>query len=86
MTIVSVTFAHHKRKFRNSLRPVLAMLHSKKDKMENVEWELLVKKSIHDVKLNPTEYLGHDLPDNKLVADALSEIEDEFLKDVRTFR
>ena len=62
------------------------MLHSKKDKMEDGEWELLVKKAIHDVKLNPTEYLGQDLPGNAIIADALAEIEDEFLKDVRTFR
>ena len=86
MTIVSSVFARHKRKFRNNLRPVFAMLKSKKDKMRDQEWELLVKKTIHDINLNPTEYLGQDLPSSTLIADTLAEIEDEFLKDVRTFR
>jgi hypothetical protein len=62
------------------------MLQAKKDHMSDVEWELLVKRTIHNVNLNPSEYLGNDLPANTLIADVLSAIEDEFLKDVRTFR
>jgi hypothetical protein len=62
------------------------MLQAKKDNLPEVEWELLVKRTIHNVSLNPIEYLGHDLPANTLVADILSAIEDDFLKDVKTFR
>jgi hypothetical protein len=84
--VVASTFTRHKRKFRNKLQPVFAMLKSKKSTMNDVDWELLVKKTIHGVNLNPTEYLGHDLPADTLVADVLAEIESEFLRDVRTFR
>jgi len=83
---VSVIFVRYKRKFRNNLRPVLAMLQAKKGRMPDVEWVLLVKKTIHNAYLNPTEYLGPDLPTNTLIADVLSAIEDEFLKDVKTYR
>jgi hypothetical protein len=65
---------------------MFAMLQAKKGNMANVEWELLVKKTIHNVNLNPTEYLGQDLPDHSLIADVLSAIEDEFLKELKTFR
>ena len=84
--VVSTAFARHKRKFRNKLQPVFAMLKSKKSMMSDMEWELLVRKTIHGVNLNPTEYLGQDLPGNTLIADVLAEIEGEFLRDVRTFR
>ena len=83
---MSVAFVRYKRKFRNNLRPVFAMLQAKKGKMPDVEWVLLVKRTIHNVNLNPTEYLGHDLPTHTLIADVLSAIEDEFLKDVKTYR
>jgi hypothetical protein len=84
--VVSITFTQYKRIFRNNLRPVFAMLQSKRNKLSDLEWELLVRKTIRDVNLNPVEYLGQDLPSNTLVADVLAEIEVEFLKDVRTFR
>lgn len=83
---MSVAFVRYKRKFRNDLRPVFAMLQARKNQMPDVEWQLMVKKTFHNVILNPIEYLGNDLPPKMLMSDVLAEIESEFLKEVRTFR
>jgi hypothetical protein len=83
---MSIAFVRYKRKFRNDLRPVFEMLQSKKNNMAESEWELVVKRTFHNVVLNPIEYLGEDLPGKILISDVLAEIEREFLKEVRTFR
>lgn len=83
---MSTAFVRHKRRFRSELRPIFAMLQSKRSNMADVEWESLVRQTLSHVNLNPAEYLGTDLPDGTVISDVLAEIEREFLKDVRTFR
>jgi hypothetical protein len=83
---MSSMFIRYKRKFRNDLRPVFAMLQVKKNNMTDPEWELVVKRTFQNVNINPAEYLGNDLPGEGLTSDVLAEIEQEFLKEIRTFR
>ena len=84
-SVMSVQFKKYKSIFRRSLRPVLAVLVARRHAMSQASWEASVDETLRHVVNNPIEYLGSDLPDERLVTDVLGEIRLEFLREMTAF-
>jgi hypothetical protein len=83
---MSILFKRYKRIFRRNLQPVFAVLVAKRVNATAASWEDEVKHTLARIGENPTEYLGHDLPQQSLLLTILEEIEYEFLKEMRRTR
>jgi hypothetical protein len=77
---MGTTFKYYKRRFKNSLEPLLVMLVAKKQTVTPGKWNSLLSKTVSSIMNNPTEYLGAELPEFSLVCDILYEIFEQFCK------
>lgn len=77
---MSTAFKYYKRRFKNSLEPLLVMLVAKKNELNGKRWNTLVLRTASSIVNNPTEYLGDNLPDYALSCDILHEIFEQFFK------
>jgi hypothetical protein len=77
-------FKTYKRKFRNSLEPVMVMLIHRKSKISFDQWNDLVTRTKASIINNPVEFLGSGLPDQNSVKDIIEILFDEFLLQTST--
>ena len=77
---MSTAFKYYKRKFKNSLEPLLVMLVARKADLTPGRWNSLVLKTAGSILNNPSEYLGTEMPDYALVCDILHDIFEQFFK------
>ena len=57
------------------------MLASKRKGLTPTEWSGMVEQVRQSVERNSSEFLGHDLPDRKLLSDILEEIFHDFMRE-----
>jgi hypothetical protein len=83
---MSLRYKHYKRIFRKNLQPIFAVLVAKKRILVYADWEVLSRKTIESIRKNPSEYLGHELPEEPLIDNILDDILNEFFKEMRNFK
>jgi hypothetical protein len=75
------TFKVYKRKFKNTLEPLMVMLISRKSEFSREQWYEYVEFTTKSVLKNPVEFLGDKLPDPRLVDEIIILLFDEFKKE-----
>jgi len=69
-----------KTKFNRSLEPIKVMLVSRKDVLNEKDWDAFVKKTEGSIMRNPEQYLGRELPESEVLRAIVKEIFTEFVK------
>jgi hypothetical protein len=70
----------YKRRFRNSLEPIMVMFIKRKSEMTTDEWRAFIHRTRSSVLNKPQEFLGHDLPDLLTTRIIVNDLFAEFLK------
>lgn len=78
---MSAAFKKYKAKFRYALRPFFVMIKGKRKLMEETEWNTYLLQIKQNVLRNPCEFLGEDLPDQKLTISIVDDIFEEFKRE-----
>jgi hypothetical protein len=70
----------YKRRFRNSLEPIMVMFMKRKAEMTTDEWQEFISRTRTSILKKPHEFLGHDLPDTNTTSIIVNDLFSEFLK------
>jgi hypothetical protein len=70
----------YKRRFRNSLEPIMVMFIKRKTEMTVDEWQEFIYRTRSSILKKPHEFLGLDLPDESTTHTIVNDLFTEFLK------
>jgi hypothetical protein len=77
-------FKRQKRKFKNSLEPIMVMLLDRRNHMDNASWNQFTERTMNNILRNPAEFIVDDFSDNKLTHEVVKEIFEEFFKETQS--
>jgi len=78
---MDATIRFYKRKFKNSLEPMLVMLLNHKEIMGDDSWKNYVQDIQARVMNNPVEFLGRNLPPATTVKEVVALIFNQFVRE-----
>jgi hypothetical protein len=77
-------FKRQKRRFKNSLEPIMVMLLDRRNQMDHTAWSQFIERTMNNILKNPNEFVVDDFSNNQMTQEVVKEIFNDFFKETQT--
>jgi hypothetical protein len=77
-------FKRQKRKFKNSLEPIMVMLLDRKNQMDPASWRTFMQRTRDNILKNTGEFVVDEFRDPKLTRELVEDIFADFCKEMQS--